>query len=122
MTRGELPKTLPFIHREAVKALKASSSFTDPASGEVSQVLRAFYATGPQAAGAAAADVEQAAQGIQELYRRNVFPEMKVTFGTYPSHIGHVDSPGCFRCHDDNHLASDGKKIAQECDTCHAIE
>jgi ATP-dependent Lon protease len=38
---------------------------------------------------------------------------MRVTFGSYPSHIGHVDSPGCFRCHDDNHKSKDGKKIGQ---------
>jgi hypothetical protein len=51
-----------------------------------------------------------------------VFPEMNVRFGTYASNIGHIDFPGCFRCHDDNHKSKDGKKIGQECDTCHAIE
>ena len=47
---------------------------------------------------------------------------MNVGFGTYPNNIGHIDSPGCFRCHDDNHTAKDGKKIGQDCETCHAIE
>jgi hypothetical protein len=40
----------------------------------------------------------------------------------YPDNIGHIDSPGCFRCHDDNHKSKDGKKISQDCDTCHKIE
>jgi hypothetical protein len=52
----------------------------------------------------------------------NVFPEMHVRFGRYANNLGHIDSPGCFRCHDDNYTSKDGKKIGQECDSCHAIE
>jgi hypothetical protein len=47
---------------------------------------------------------------------------MKVTWGTYPDHLGHVDSPGCFRCHDDQHKSRDGKVITQDCEVCHAIQ
>jgi hypothetical protein len=60
-------------------------------------------------------------QAVQDVYRRNVFPEMKVRFGTYANNIGHLDFPGCFRCHDDNHVSKDGRKIGQDCETCHAI-
>ena len=67
-------------------------------------------------------DVEKAVAGTQQIYRRNVFPEMNVQFGTYPNNVGHMDFPGCFRCHDDNHKAKDGRKISQDCDTCHKIE
>ena len=58
----------------------------------------------------------------ERIYRGNVFPGMHVTFGTHPNNIGHIDSPGCFRCHDDSHKAKDGKKISQDCETCHSIE
>ena len=71
--------------------------------------------------GHSAQDVEKAVQATDDVYRRTVFPEMNVQFGTYPNNIGHMDFPGCFRCHDDNHKAKDGKKIAQDCDTCHTI-
>jgi hypothetical protein len=40
----------------------------------------------------------------------------------YVNNIGHIDFPGCFRCHDDDHKSKDGKKIGQDCDTCHVIE
>ena len=56
---------------------------------------------------------------VQAVYTRNVFPAMKVTWGTYPNNIGHVAFQGCFRCHDDNHKAKDGTTIKQDCDTCH---
>jgi hypothetical protein len=113
MSRGAIPVDLPFVHREAVRALKA---------GNPSQ-LRDFYRDQlPQVFTAKSRDVERAVAGVDDLYRRNVFPAMNVKFGTYPNNIGHIDSPGCFRCHDDNHKSKDGKAIGQDCETCHAID
>jgi hypothetical protein len=106
MATGLIPLTLPFVHRESVKALKAGN----PAG------LRDFYQSHPRD------QVDRAVDAVQDIYQRNVFPEMNVTFGTYPNNIGHIDSPGCFRCHDDEHKSKDGKKIGQDCETCHAIE
>jgi hypothetical protein len=112
MARGAIPLTLPFVHREAVKALKANN----PAA------LREFYRGQPEVLAAHAADVDRAASAVEEIFRRNVFPEMNVGFGTYPNNIGHVDSLGCFRCHDDEHKSKEGKAIGQDCEICHAIE
>ena len=58
---------------------------------------------------------------MQAIYRRNVFPDMKVTWGTYPNNIGHEDYIGCFRCHDESHKRADGATITQDCTACHAI-
>ena len=115
IAEGSIPATLPFVHREAVKVLKASYASADAAAAEVARALRAFYPA-PQA------DVDRAVQSVQSIYRRSVFPEMNVRFGTYPNNIGHVDTPGCFRCHDDNHKTTDGRTIRQDCETCHTIE
>ena len=122
MTRGDLPATLPFIHREAVKALKTVASSQEAAAADMSRRLRDFYRTETSASAARSSDVERAVLAVQNVYRRDVFPDMKVTFGTYANNIGHIDSPGCFRCHDDNHKTKDGKTISQDCETCHKIE
>ena len=53
------------------------------------------------------------------IYNRNVFPDLKVTWGTYPNNLGHTDYIGCFRCHDDNHATAEKKTISQDCSTCH---
>ena len=58
---------------------------------------------------------------VQAIYRRNVFPAMKVAWGTYPNNIGHEDFLGCFRCHDDSHKRADGRAITQDCNACHTI-
>ncbi len=43
---------------------------------------------------------------VQDIYATNIFPAMKVKWGTYPNNIGHNFFNGCFRCHDDNHKAN----------------
>ena len=120
---GEILKTLPFVRREAVKALKAGYPSQDAAAEGIARALREFYRAQENTTYMSRRqDVEKAVQGTTDVYRRNVFPEMNVQFGTYPNNIGHMDSPGCFRCHDDNHKTKDGQKISQDCDGCHKIE
>ena len=123
MARAEIPSTLPFVHREAVKVLKVSYPTEDAATEAIAKSLREFYRGSYQSIYMSRRqDVEKAVTGAQQVFKRNVFPEMNVQFGTYPNNVGHMDFPGCFRCHDDNHTAKDGRKISQDCDTCHKIE
>jgi nitrate/TMAO reductase-like tetraheme cytochrome c subunit len=59
---------------------------------------------------------------LLDAYMANVWPKMKVTWGTYKGHNGHQDEDegfGCFRCHDDEHQTEFGKTISQSCDLCH---
>ena len=59
---------------------------------------------------------------LLEAYLGNVWPNMKVTWGTYKGHNGHQDEAdgfGCFRCHDDTHETEFGKTISQDCSLCH---
>ena len=52
---------------------------------------------------------------------RGVFPDLNVTWGTYKNNLGHTATAGCFRCHDDQHTAPDGKAITQDCASCHEV-
>jgi NapC/NirT cytochrome c family, N-terminal region len=123
ISRGEIPLSLPFVRREAVKAVKASYPTETAATEGIARSLREFFRTGYEPTYITKRqDVEKAVLATQRVYQRNVFPEMNVQFGTYPNNIGHMDFPGCFRCHDDNHKTKDGRTIGQECDTCHSIE
>jgi len=123
MADGGIPATLPFVHREAVRLLKTAYTSEPAAAAEIDRGLRDFYRTGqPQAAMSRGAEIDRAVLSVQDIYHRNVFPDMNVRFGTYANNIGHIDFPGCFRCHDDNHKSKDGKTIGQACDTCHSIE
>ncbi|MCX6614189.1 MAG: hypothetical protein NTW74_25535 [Acidobacteria bacterium] len=47
---------------------------------------------------------------------------MKITWGSYPQHLGHTDSPGCFRCHGEELKSkTPGKAITQDCEACHKV-
>ena len=123
LATGEIPKALPFVRREAVKAVKGTYPSQEAAAESIASALREFYrAQHQEVYNAQRQDVERAVAATERVYRRNVFPQMKVQFGTYLNNIGHMDSPGCFRCHDDSHKTKEGKAIGQECDACHNIE
>ena len=120
---AEIPATLPFVRREAVAVIKASYPAETAATEAIATALRDFYRVSyPAVYTTRRQDVERAVNATQQIYRRNVFPEMNVQFGTYPNNVGHVEFPGCFRCHDDNHKAKDGMTISQDCETCHTIQ
>lgn len=118
---GRLSGRLPFVKRESVKLLAATYPSPDNAQQTIETALRRFY--GAKSAGASeTADqeaVRQAIAAVQGLYARNVFPTMKVTWGTYPDRLGHTTSTGCFRCHDGGHIAKDGRAISADCEYCH---
>lgn len=116
---GSLPHDLPFVRREAVAAVGASYPDRTRALDAIARRLKDFYG---QREGVDGRLVERAVAASQDLWSRNVFPAMKVTWGTYPNFLGHVDAPGCFRCHDDEHKTKDGRAISQDCELCHTIQ
>jgi hypothetical protein len=121
--RGDIPRTLPFARREAVEALKQSYPDRPAAAQEIERRLRAFYGSAAVAIPASrAGEIDQAVRAAQRLYASNIFPGMKVGWGTHLSNLGHTDAAGCFRCHDDQHKTSDGRVIRQDCDLCHDIK
>ncbi|HET9262107.1 MAG TPA: NapC/NirT family cytochrome c [Vicinamibacterales bacterium] len=118
---GEIPRTLPYIRREAVEALKVGYPSRQVAEEEIAARLSGFYASNGNG-NAGKADLDRAIAATRRLYSRNVFPNMKVTWATHPNNAGHMDSPGCFRCHDDTKKTSDGRTISQDCSLCHDME
>ena len=119
---GELAK-LPFVRRETVAALKATYPDQPAAAREIAGRLTNFYRSGgTDGRQVSQPELERAIETAQRLYSRNVFPKMKVSWGTYPNNIGHMYAPGCFRCHDDSHKTKDGTTISQDCETCHQIQ
>ena len=122
MTDGRISVTLPFVKKKAVELLRGEYPDHAAARQRISAALGDYYRTTyPQVWEAQRALVEAAAEQIALIYAKNVFPSMKVTWGTYPNHIGHENSPGCWRCHDESHKSADGRTITQDCSACHEI-
>jgi len=121
LAEGRIDRSLPFIRREGLRILTEKEYPSHEAARDgISAAVEAFYtANYPQLAKSPA--VEQAGKALGDAYCWNNFPHMKVVWNTYPNHIGHKDSPGCFRCHDNKHKTDTGEKIGKKCGTCHEV-
>jgi NapC/NirT cytochrome c family, N-terminal region len=91
IANGQLDRSRPFARRDAVAVLKDQSG------------------------------LERSTPVVQMMHRENVFANMSITWGTYPNDIGHDTFPGCFRCHDGQHVTKAGDSLTQDCAACHEL-
>jgi formate-dependent nitrite reductase cytochrome c552 subunit len=122
---GRLDREVPFLAEAAVALLADDKQPRDGAPTRYREGLIAHYAENHDDVELTAEQLDRAAAALTELYSANIFPEMKVGWDTYPTHIGHRgednDVRGCFRCHNDEHATDDGDVISQDCDLCHEV-
>ena len=65
--------------------------------------------------------ITEAIQTLKDVYDRTVFHDQQVDWTTHPNNLGHINSPGCLRCHDGKHLDDQQQAIRLECNVCHSI-
>ncbi|MBV9182421.1 MAG: NapC/NirT family cytochrome c [Acidobacteria bacterium] len=119
---GQISSTLPFAKKWALEVLKKNYSSQSEAARNIPAVFESYYQNNyPKLYEQSHKDVLRAAEQILAIYKRNVFPQMNITWGTYPNNIGHTEFTGCFRCHDEQHARNDGKTITQDCTACHSM-
>ena len=119
---GQIDRTLPYVKQQAVAALAKDYATTDAAMKGVPADLIAYYQQKqPDVYKTKRAAVESAAEAVKQIFSITRFPEMKVDWRTHPDNIGHMATLGCFRCHDDQHVSADGKKISKDCNACHSM-
>jgi hypothetical protein len=122
MSIGRISPELPYIRKKAVEVLKVNYSARDVAEQSIKEEINKFYRTNyAQIYQTRRTLVEQSGQEIANIYLRNIFPDMRVTWGVHPNNLGHNDSPGCFRCHDGSHTSADGRTITNDCSACHEV-
>jgi hypothetical protein len=122
MSAGLISPELPYIRKKAVEVLKVNYSARDVADRSIKAELNNFYRTNySQIYQTRRNLVEQAGEEVSKIYLRNIFPDMRLTWGAHPNNLGHNDSPGCFRCHDGSHTSADGQTITNDCSACHQV-
>jgi len=122
MHDGLISASLPFAKKNAVAILKVPYLSRDEAAQKIPAAFAKFYQDSyPAIWSQRRSEVTSSADQVLAVYDRNIFPEMKVTWGAYPINIGHDDFPGCFRCHDGSHSPQTGDPITQDCNACHNL-
>lgn len=122
MSLGRISETLPYIKNMAVKVLEVPYTSKPIALDSIAISIDEFYELNyPAVFKNRKSDIKNAVEEIKKIYKRNYFPDMKVSWRAFPNHISHLYDSGCFRCHDGKHVSENGEVIKRDCNLCHTI-
>jgi len=119
IARGAIDAGIPLIHQKAVEVLTTSYESREAAFAAFDG-LEAYYKNTDYYPGHGE-QIKSAVQALKDIYDRTVFHEQKIDPTTHPNNLGHITTPGCFRCHDGKHLDADNQAIRLECNLCHSV-
>jgi len=119
---GQIDRSLPFAKRESMRVIEAEYESHEAARVAITEEFTNFYAENyPDVTSERAADIDAAATALGDIYSVNIFPQMNVWWDTYPNHIGHEQSDGCFRCHRRSMRTEEREQISDDCENCHIL-
>jgi hypothetical protein len=122
MLSGSVSKEIPFFKKAAMAVLYNQFTDKDTAMMMIDESITGFYKTGhPDYYAKNAGEINNAIASVKKAFSQNNFPGMKVTYDRYPEHIGHLETDGCFRCHNNQFVSPEGKVISKDCNLCHTI-
>lgn len=119
MQRGQINPEIPLIHKKAVEVMSVDYASRDKAFAAFDK-LETYYKATDYYPGHVE-QIKSAIQTLKDIYDRTVFHDQEINSTTYPNNLGHINSPGCFRCHDGKHLDKNQQAIRLECNVCHSI-
>ncbi len=119
MARGQIDPDIPLIHKKAVEVMTVQYEDQAQAYAAIDR-LEKYYKQTEYYAGHED-KISAATQTLKDIYDRTVFHDQQVDWTTHPNNVGHINSPGCFRCHDGKHLDQQKQAIRLECNLCHSV-
>jgi hypothetical protein len=119
------------IDRENVKSAKARS---EAIIAEGAKIWGPYEEVKPKFAALAAASAPKGEMTVERraaeknfqaemtrILSTTSFNRQELSWKSFPDHSGHLDSPGCFRCHNGKHIDQNGQAIRLQCTLCHAL-
>jgi hypothetical protein len=123
MSAGIISKALPEIKLVAMGLLQQTYGTKDSALLGIREGVLDYYESNyPEVMITESDKVEEAIIALQEGYANNIFPYMKADWRQYPNFLGHIESNGCYRCHNNSFENEQGRVISKECNLCHDIK
>ena len=121
LSNNLISSNIPDIRLKAIEVLRASYTSTDEALQNIGGLENYYKVNHPEFFNENANLIKLAVQEIQSIYNQSVYPEQKSNWTSHPNNVGHKYFPGCFRCHDGEHVNTAGEAIRLECNLCHSI-
>lgn len=123
ITAGKISKDIPEIKSIAMGILYKDFPTTDSAMDYISEKINSYYSKHYEDFYTAnRAKIDTAIAAIETGFKNNIFPFMKARWKAYPNYLGHMESMGCYRCHNNNFKSEDGHVISRDCKMCHLIK
>lgn len=119
MQRGQISPEIPLIRKKAVEALSVKYASREQAFDAFDELDNYYKNTNFYPGNGD--KIKAAIQTLKDIYDRTVFHDQQVDWETHPNNLGHMNSPGCFRCHDGKHLDDKQQAIRLECNVCHSV-
>jgi nitrate/TMAO reductase-like tetraheme cytochrome c subunit len=123
MLEGTIDRSLPAIKARALAIVDKASALHGPLEEQIPKFRQIIAEAAPK--GEMTPEVKAAegkfAAAMLEILKLSEFEAKDLTWQSFPNHVGHKDSPGCFRCHDGKHFNEKGEAIRLQCTLCHDI-
>lgn len=119
LARGRISTSIPGIRMRANDVL----SKTYPSRAEAMKAIESveeYYKNTEYYVGHGK-EISAAIEEMKAIYDRTVFLDQKVDWTTHPNNLGHINTAGCFRCHDGKHLNEQDQAVRLECNLCHSV-
>ena len=120
---GRIDRGLPNAKARAEALIVAAGDLSGPLTDRTARVDK-LIAEAAAKAGGGPDDKEKEQKfgaAMKEILLDTSVQEKGLTWKSFPNHIGHSDSLGCFRCHDGKHLNEKGQSIRLQCTLCHNL-
>ena len=122
MITGDISRKIPYIKQLTMGILSEKFTDKDTALMKITDGITNYYKTEISDFYEGNKDlIEKSIASVKTGFSLNTFPSMGVRSDVYPEHIGHQESEGCFRCHNDQFTTESGRTISKDCNLCHTI-
>jgi mono/diheme cytochrome c family protein len=121
MSRGEISADIPYIRNQASLVLRSNYEDQESARLGIEKLLDNYERDYPLAYQKYKTELEDTVEKLWAYYENAVFFDQEMKWDTHPDNAQHLDSPGCFRCHDGKHLTETNEAVRLECNICHSI-
>ena len=123
ISAGKINKHLPNIKTVALEIFENDYASMDTLSIAAEEMINSYYKEEyPDLYTTQKEEIDKSVKGIVEEASKNIFPYMRASWKAYPNNIGHMNFPGCFRCHNDEMVSADEEHvISKDCNICHTI-
>jgi cytochrome c1 len=123
LSEGLISTSIPSIKARALAIIDKASALHGPMEEQIPKFEKIIADAAPKGElkpDQKAAEAQFSKQML-EILKLTEFETKDVTWKSFPTHVGHKDFPGCFRCHDGKHFNEKGEAIRLQCTLCHDV-